>query len=73
MALYQREGQCCGCGNLSVRQSVVMVDTHKGQVRVGANIPSVKEEAFCPFGLCSSTMLLAADQDVRLSSGDVVL
>jgi len=51
-----------------------MVNTHEGQVRVGANIPSVKEEAGYPFGLCSSSRLLAAAQDVRLSSsGDVVL
>jgi len=53
-----REGRCCDLGNFlrtSVRQSVILADTHKGQVWVGADVPSLRgEKDDTLFGSCSS-------------------
>jgi len=50
-----------------------MADTREGQVRVGADVPSVREELATPFGSFNSPGLLAAAQESRLSlSGDVL-
>ena len=33
--------------NMSIRQSAVLAETREGQVRVSADVPSVREEAGC--------------------------
>jgi len=46
----------------------------EGRVRVGADVPSMREKQATPFGLCSGTRLLATVQEGRFSpSGDVLL
>jgi len=45
---------CCK----SVRLSTVMADTREGQIRVGADVPSVREEAGYSMWSCSNLRLL---------------
>jgi len=44
------KGRCCDRGNFpktSVHQLVVLANTRKGQVRIGADVPSVRGETGC--------------------------
>jgi len=59
---------------MSVRQLVAPANICEGRVRVGADVPSMREKQATPFGLCSGTRLLATVQEGRFSpSGDVLL
>jgi len=52
----------------------VLAEFCEGQVWVGADVPEVREEAGCSFGLYNSSRLLDVAQESRLSpSGDVLL
>jgi len=51
----------------SVRQSVVLANTHESQDWVGANVPSMKEEIGYSFGSCSSARLLAVAHEASFS------
>jgi len=59
---------------MSIRKSAVLAETREGQVWVGADVPSLREEAGCFLWVMQQSKVVGCCPGVRLSaSGDVLL
>ena len=58
---------------MSVRRSAVLAEAREGQVWVGADVPTAKEETHCFIWVVQQSKVVGCSQESRLSpSGDFV-